>query len=459
MFKSLTAEFQVGSKLLAHLTSSKEEKLLVEFAPDNLVLSHEYMDHQGLECFLAYRELQEITRPQYDDKDIFRWCLQANSESKQNGVINYLWMRGTFFSEIAKRLSEHMRNSSNYRFWGNSNEKLKRVTKEILGESPPPPPPPPPPVPEKILDKIYDWWTENRSEQIPKYEDRVYPKIDIDSKVSIEDTTNNGDSKQRWMILFMLGTFHTMGRQNEHQHRRYLEHCHNYGWLSTFSESPSEYWLEVLETYFTDRNLHSNEEVLEYYHWLKNYPGIYAVSKWFSAYQASFLELEKLKSSSWEFRSYLRPKTNQNFSGSGIANDAPPIDKILGIGSNFILRELIRLGVINNKLAHSYAYVPTGRFRSFLRLIGCPLPQSESDSWIDFSRQIYKFMSKELGEEKASFLNDFDIPFLILLREENKSLRIQLLDEDLVIESPSDDDSVRWTEKWITKDGQRIKIR
>ena len=44
--------------------------------------------------------------------------------------------------------------------------------------------------PSEILDKIYDWWTENRSELISEYEDLIYPKIDIGSKISTEDTTN-----------------------------------------------------------------------------------------------------------------------------------------------------------------------------------------------------------------------------------------------------------------------------
>lgn len=473
-FDNMSNGFQVGSDLYTNESSSREEKLRMQFAPDQYILSSNYRAHQGLECFLAYRKLLGITLPDHKIQDIVRWCLEAKTKDKQQGVIDYLWERGDFYKELASRLLNYIRNPSSL-FWGKSDDRLRKVINDIILSDQPIPdsepvspqssylqPASPPPIDSaSYLEKIYEWWSKNRVELIKEYENKVYPDISIGSKISIKDTDINEISKQRWMILFMLGMFHTMGRQQASQHRTFLEHCDRFGWIKTFTEEPSEYWMEILDIYFTNPDWHRNDEVLEYYQWLKNYPGVFALSKWFDVYQQSFLELNKLKSSSWAFRPYLRPKTNPHFRGSGLDNQTPPIDKILGIGSNFILRELIRLRVINNQYTHSYAYVPTGQFRGFLRLIGCDLPK---ENLIESSRQIYSFIKENLGKDKASFMNDFDIPFLILLSKQNDYLRQQILGKNLCIESPSDEYTVSWPSvsqpgEWRTlRDGRRVPI-
>ena len=471
-FRNQAVSYLSAPLLLLYEPKDPEEKRLVAFAPTNRILNSDYTD-KGLEFFRVCRSQRETVSVE----ELVRWAKSADTEEKKQGVRKYLsdgeqslkfadklqdQISGTWMEndpgvksllktkEIQEKQNRALQGEIGWDEFDESDDELEEANESDRPEASSL-------TIREILHKIYSWWAENRDQLIKNYEEIIYPNIPNSSKISRNDLQAHGESKQRWMILFMLGMFHTMGRQYDHQHREFLEHCQSYGWLETFSENPSKSWLEVLDKYFRHRTLHENDESLKYYQSIKNYPGFFALSKWFDVYQQSFLELNKLESSS-AFRPYLRPKTNPAFSGSGLDNEAPPIDKILGIGSNFILRELIRLGIISNDFTYSYAYVPSGRVRSFFQLLGCP-KLDQSSSKIDYARTIYKFLEGKLGKEYVTFQNDFDIPFLILLRKENAHLRTQLLGEDLLIESPSDEDSVKWSEKWIIKDGNRIQIR
>ena len=57
------------------------------------------------------------------------------------------------------------------------------------------------------------------------------------------------------------------------------------------------------------------------------------------------------------------------FQGGGL--DAPPVSRTLGIGTCFVVRELVRAKVTTNHLSFRHCYVPSGRVRRLMSLLGC----------------------------------------------------------------------------------------
>lgn len=108
--------------------------------------------------------------------------------------------------------------------------------------------------------------------------------------------------------------------------------------------------------------------------------------------------------------------------------DAPPIDPALGIGVCFVLRELVRNGVLHrNEHAHKYCFVPVKGVRDLFTRMGCEGLQNESsEQWIA-SKTIHDFILDHFdGDvEMASFEKAFDLPFYLI--SSRPDLQMQLL--------------------------------
>ena len=102
-----------------------------------------------------------------------------------------------------------------------------------------------------------------------------------------------------------------------------------------------------------------------------------------------------------------------------------------------MVRELVRQGVVKNSYAYPHCYVPVGRIRNLLYVIGCEgLEDHSKNRWLS-SKIIYDFLKLHLGPEEAHFDLSFDLPLLAVA--ENKDLQMRFLREALPEE---DDESV-----------------
>uniref|UniRef100_B8HYW5 Sacsin/Nov domain-containing protein n=1 Tax=Cyanothece sp. (strain PCC 7425 / ATCC 29141) TaxID=395961 RepID=B8HYW5_CYAP4 len=329
-----------------------------------------------------------------------------------------------------------------------------------------------------VLINILEWWSEARSRLIAKYEKSIYPCIDLQlNQNNYNDHHNPHCSKKRWLTLFTLGVFHTMGRTNLEQHRTFLQLCEDWGWLDVMvtGEVDEAGWINLLDRYFT---LPRVGDRLQYYQWVRYYPAFYAFSKWLDAYRDSLLATNDsnayLSISPTQLRNpidlVLNPKQNPALQGTGIGQGAPPIGSILGIGSTFIVRELVRGGILSNPGMRPYAYVPVRRVRAMLFAIGCSAVRGDSRTTaVDNSMSIYEFLVKHLGEEDATYLGDYDLPFL-MLQEEPRDIQERLLGRFPVPHEPleSEEDVYRWVNfpqhgnsgEWRTRwDGVRFPLR
>jgi len=108
----------------------------------------------------------------------------------------------------------------------------------------------------------------------------------------------------------------------------------------------------------------------------------------------------------------LKPRSASKLGGGGIS--APPFHKTLGIGACFVVRELLRLKVVDGaKLPHACAYVPTKGVRDLLASWGY-LQFEGARADIGLAKEIHTILVEHLGQEDARFDGAYDIPFQLM---------------------------------------------
>jgi hypothetical protein len=122
------------------------------------------------------------------------------------------------------------------------------------------------------------------------------------------------------------------------------------------------------------------------------------------------------QSEQFSLEDVLNPATSSVYAGGGVS--APRLSRALGIGANFMLRELVRNGVLDGASAivsSEHCFVPHLRVRQLLNELGMQL--DEEHAYINQSQEIYEFISFHIGKEKAIFDSSFDIPFQFISRD------------------------------------------
>lgn len=272
--------------------------------------------------------------------------------------------------------------------------------------------------PQKALNAIWEWWVEHSAESVKRYEQRTYP---TGTPPPLEGDFSDRDTLQRqsWLSLMMLASLQTIGRANPQQHRNFLRQCAQRGWLDVFADPlmPADDWIRVLEDF-----LGAQAYDIPFYHWVRQFVSVYQIARWLPEYVWTFLSIDKMKQR-FDLDQVIRPATNPDFSGGGPS--APPLTRALGIGSCFVVRELVRTGVLTSSLAHDHAYVPIGRVRHVLARLGMTGLDGELANH-RHSRRIHDFLIDHLGSERADFNRGFDLPFLAIA--DDPALQTRFLD-------------------------------
>jgi hypothetical protein len=203
--------------------------------------------------------------------------------------------------------------------------------------------------------------------------------------------------------------------------------------------------MDMLEGYLDDPT-----GTHDYYQWMKQFVVVFQISRWLPDYVDSFLNVNRM-TKPFGFDDIISPRTSPLNSGGG--PDAPALTRALGIGACFVMRELSRFGILHQKLAFRYCYVPGTRVCGVLETIGGPslrmLPTG------DRSSGIYRFLVENMDDERAVFNLGFDLPLLAL--REGEDVQIAVLGKQL---PPEDAPSTsRPDEGWRTlSDGRRINL-
>jgi hypothetical protein len=228
-----------------------------------------------------------------------------------------------------------------------------------------------------------------------------------------------------------------MGRTVAEQHRAFLRKCERDGWLDMIASSDRDprRWMQWVDD-FLDRQIDDSR----FLQWMKQFVGIYQVSRHLDDYIDAFLAVERIRNP-FSLPQVSNTRASSVFQAGGVS--APPLSRVLGMGQCFILRELMRQGVLTNSLAHPHCFVPVARVRRLLLTLECGELLNEQRPW-EWSRTIYRFLVKHLGRDAATFHGDFDIPLQIVAEDASlqaKFFKTGLSFEDDEIEPWFDDDS------------------
>lgn len=413
-------QFKQVSDLLDSQYGETEEKLRAAFAPDAHLLHSQY-DENAARFFQFSRKQLKATLEQME-----QWALAAPDLNKQKGVLNYL-LKGERSDGLAEKLRTESKGtwladlheqSVHFNGWLKSEitQVLKRklATDEAMERvnvgAEPDIDKPKPLNPEIVLNNVYNWWLQNKVVLSEKYSKHVYPEGVFPNLLDDSEELD----RDGWMTLFFLGSLHTAGRTQDVQHRDAILQFKSKKWWDVFiqqnPQAAPEQWMHVLDEYLQDQ-FHGSQ----YESWMMRFVTIYRFACWLDDYSNSWLAIQQ-QSTRFSLEDVLNTATSHVHAGGGVS--APRLSRTLGIGANFILRELVRHKVLNSASAivsSEHCFVPHLRVRKLFNKLGMQLEEEHAD--ITQSQKIYDFIAIFLGKEKAIFDWDFDIPFQIIARD------------------------------------------
>lgn len=278
---------------------------------------------------------------------------------------------------------------------------------------------------EAVLSNISKWWGKECNRKIVEYNKIAYP--DGLGLKNIGDQEMTVECKSDWLKLLLLGSLHTIGRAKIEQHRGYLSKCIKSGMFNMgFSHKERE-----------DRWLNSMLEIIDspndnqqYYHWI-GFTGVrfFQFNRWLDDYISVFQDIDKHKKP-MTIETLMKPRSNPSYSGTGI--EPPSVSRALGtVGIHFVLRELVRHEVIRNELIFSQCFVPSRKMKEMFKYLS---------NGVDFesSEDIMAFLTENMPGMDATFGKCFDIPFQMIIRDDE--LLHELVHADIDIEMEDEDD-------------------
>lgn len=426
-FLSQQNTYQSSGKLLSAYAADKEEKLRIAFAPDQYILSDKYSEH-GKVFFKACR------KPMVCSEELKEWFIDAPVEKREE-ALRYL-IEGKQGDVIADTVS----NKKQYKWFDNASvdqiirnwksEDQKKLKKKLQSEtevetgrsgssstqqnS----------VAEKLttFEEIYTWWKASGAQKHQlKYLNFLYPS---GNPPNLRFDNDGNYDREGWMLLLSTGMYQRLGRTRDFQTKGFLEYFQSKGWWQVLCTSPDQdrdAWIRLLYEYSKDQQFDE-----KYSHWMTMFPNLFKVSLYLDQYVQILEGLQRRTENEIQF--VLNPNLDRSLQGAGVGY-IPPINRTLGKGFNLVVRELLRLGVIDNTAAHSYAYMPVPRVKKIL--IQCE--DIDDIAKLESSKDIHKVLCESLGETGAIFDGDFDIPLLVLANDPillKEITKIELPDEE-----------------------------
>ncbi|MBA2883174.1 hypothetical protein HNR65_003535 [Desulfosalsimonas propionicica] len=434
--RSLDGNFSPLRKLLLPPTAiqveteavDQDEFLRAAFAPQYSILDPEYIVcREDLEIFLRLRARHEI-----DAAVMASWYTNLTGDHRHE-ALKYL-LDGRLQKEILEKLIPHhsrpvwlseyeqvrsMLAALNREDHWQSRQLLAALFPTRFQE-----------IPEEIpegrtlpeanrltfFERFRLWWNDphNRDRVIDAYETKAWP--DWLRHHGISYGLQN-DSKDHWLALFVLGACRSLGLTQRSHHRNFAEFIKREGWWEIF-KNPDETtaWMDLLRIW-QDRS----QEKLEYLRWMSLFPAIYQLSRHLETYKRLIRSAERRPAELYRVSCLLAPRVDEALTGAGQQFDAPPAP--LNFGLHWILRELVRMNILEGNHLLPDCWVPSDQIVRFL----CPLGLETIDSGVpnrDKAKAIYDFLKSELDTATPNLHKAFDIPFCYIA--ENHQLQQEL---------------------------------
>jgi hypothetical protein len=258
---------------------------------------------------------------------------------------------------------------------------------------------------EDALERIFEWWSDERDVFLPEYEKNFWPES---VPRRFEDPA--GRDRRSWMTLFALGLMQRLGRTRDFQNRGFIDFTDSKGWWPVFCnvrpQDDPDAWMNILKDYAEQPNADE-----KYIRWMDCFPSLYRIARWMEAYSHVFLSLDQRTPR--ELAAYLAPNEDPVLDGSDIL--APSLRNSLRLGQHLVVRELLRADTLKSDTAQSLAYMPNFRVRTLFTQIGYPSP--------DTGLAISQILRSALGD-RSGFHGDYDIPLLILAGSTDLQARV-----------------------------------
>ena len=408
-FRAQDESWRPVGTLNSKLAGREDEKRQCEFAPENTLL---HADYQGaaVEFFkVARRNAGYGPRVRH----LLEWARHASDLDRRRAVLRYLvdghqWRgladavrddRPTWMPQDPRDIPQDLLPTER------QDESRKTLVIRLGGHEQvevrePAPPEASPPSAESALREIHDWWTRVGPSERNEYDRRVYPSGFLPAQLQQEA------DRAGWFTMFALACFRSLGWFQDGQHRGFMNLARNEGWWQQLAEStpprpPDEVqpWIDLLERWSAPMQVGQ-----DFLPWRRTFGELYTFVRWLDAYILLFRRLPSVIRAEGpvSMDDILRPAYSPAFRPLGL--EAAPLDSSLRIGVSWLLRELSRHGVYDASdaaLMAPYCWAPTQRVRRFLQELGADCNDSGS---------IHDFIKGHIGDERARFTGDFDLP-------------------------------------------------
>ena len=430
-FEAEDRSWQPVASLHARDTGNTDEELYLDFTPVRLVLNASY-SADARRFFLLARARSGFG-PQA--RTLADWARVSTSRVTQRAVLRYL-LEGEKAIALANMLRERRP------IWLNSSDTLAdanlmtgftpvEITRlraalfpETLIQIQPNIQRPEPPEASRFLDAVHRWWTSTGPTLSFEYTERTYPNgFNVDALLNREFQ----DGRTSWFTLLALASFQTLGRTREEQHRNFLEETLRHPWWLDLAVRPDVNrdplpWLQRMEAIAEDY-----EDDQRFLQWHRRLFDLYILARWLDTYSHLFLSLPDRiaqQGGRLSLRQLLQPITDPAMSGSGIW--APAINRTLGYGVCFVIRELARFNIFKSAGIEAYAWQPTLRLRNLLQWLGMDV---DNETRADNSPPIWHYVRTQMDSTRARFYGAFDLPLQLLTTERFRQDRDDILRE------------------------------
>lgn len=419
-FRAQDGSWRSVRDLSSEDAGNDDEKLRCGFAPESALLDRGYQN-AALEFFKTARA-QSGYSPQVPL--LLKWAKIANCTDRHRAVLRYIVdgsqgralaaeMRGDLPSWIPRPL-ESLLTDALLEAW--VEEDKKRLLLELGGYNlfsiADTSPISPPPEPATVLAAIHAWWGAESTILRAKYAERTYPADFSPSQL------RDSQDRTTWFTMFALACFHSFGRVQDGQHKSFIDAGFREGWWQELSESrpPDEVqsWLERLERWSAPEQFDQ-----QYLTWRRTFVDLYSVARWLDEYREITIKLPRIIEEHGVISlngalqpSYWPPAMR-------LSIDAAPINRSLGIGMNWMIRELLRHGAYEScdeRPMIPYVWAPSQRVRVLLDKLGAEVGERADK---EASRTICDFVTKHLGDDRR-FDGDFDLPLQLITRRRHR---------------------------------------
>ena len=265
------------------------------------------------------------------------------------------------------------------------------------------------------FNRLSEWWDDAniRIKVITDYERRVWPQW-LRKDHDISGQLKSG-SEDHWLALLVLGACQSLGRTQDSQHRRFLEMVHSQGWWDIFKIPEDEgAWMGMLRDW-QDGDLDPPRWM-----WMSLFPAIYQLSRYRNVY-VRLLKSAGQRPDNYDIGRLLAPRDDEALTGGGTHFDAPrsPLD----MGLHWVLRELVRLKVVEGVCRYRDCWVPSEQVLHFLCNFNFDRPNGGMSN-PQKAHAIFDFLASKLETATPNLHRAFDIPIRHVAS--NSDLRRQL---------------------------------